>query len=105
MCVLLVLLAGGLAANPAWHEALHDHGDHAVSAAGHHDDGGASDHGDAGTCAVCAFAHQQVVLGWVSPITAPVPIMLERVAWPAASELRLELVWPEPSGRGPPAGV
>ena len=105
LCSLLVLLAGGLAANPAWHGALHSHGDDRGSLPGHHHEDGIPDQDDEATCVVCAFAHQQVDTGGINPVTGPVTGRLERVGWPAPSTLLLELVWPEPSGRGPPAGV
>ncbi|MCW5558879.1 MAG: hypothetical protein KIT22_13755, partial [Verrucomicrobiae bacterium] len=97
--------AGGLSANPAWHEALHHYADSPASAEEHHDDGDSSDAAHEASCVVCAFALQQVDFTWVSPMTNPVLGCLEWTVGIPPCGVLLELAWPEPSGRGPPVRV
>ncbi len=104
LCALLVLLAGAFAANPVWHAVLHGDDDHGAPNSGPHEEGALPGHDDESACVVCAFAHQQVNAGDVDPVMGPVTGRLEWVAVSAPSPLRLVLVWPEPSGRGPPVG-
>ena len=107
LCCLLVVLAGTLAGNAAWHEAWHHHPDGVGQTTCQHGDTDSAGHtsDDEATCAICAFAHQQVTGGWVSPLRAPVPVRCVVAERMVPSAVLCELVWPEPSGRGPPIGA
>ena len=99
----LMMLAGVLAANPAWHELLHDHDHQHGTCSGAHEDSPSESSGPEAGCGVCAFALQQVGLGGLEPVTALVPGCWTSVAeaWSvAAAPQRGEIAC---RGRGPPA--
>ena len=106
MCCMLVLLAGTLASNACWHhELLHGADDTRCGAEHHPWDSDGSGHGEDASCAACAFAQQQVATGYSEPVLLPVslPTGVGEGAVPRTAVR--DVVWPEPSGRGPPAGV
>lgn len=104
MVTCLLVLAGVLAANPVWHELLHDHDHQHGSCAGTHEDSPSESSGPEAGCGVCAFALQQVGLVGLEPVT-----VLISVPW-----TEVELSWPvvlvpqradlSGHGRGPPVG-
>ena len=105
VCCWLVVVAGTLAANSAWHDALFHGGADSVCPAD-----GATDTRDAGhapeaDCAICAFAQHQVATDWVMPICVVAPVRQLLVEKGEPSDVLCPRVWPEPSGRGPPCGV
>jgi len=102
VCSVLVLLVGILAANPSWHEVLHEHV-HASSGKGCNHDHHSSDDSEQGACAVCALARQQVNLGWLNPIRSAVPDSSFETEFPVREGVEGEWRRVEPSGRGPPA--
>ena len=98
----LLVLAGVLAANPAWHELLHDQDHQHGPCAGAHEDSPSDSSGTEAGCGVCAFALQQVGLTDLEPVAALVPGVWnwDEVSWQVATVvLRSQFVG---RGRGPP---
>lgn len=100
----LLVVAGVLAANPVWHELLHDHDHQHGSCAGTHEDSPSESSGPEAGCGVCAFALQQVGLVGLEPVAVLISGHWTEVelSWPVVMvPQRADL---SVHGRGPPVG-
>ena len=105
VCCWLVVVAGTLAANPEWHEAMFHGGADGVCSSHEATDTREEGHAPEADCAICAFAQQQVALDWVMPVRVVEPVRQLLVEKGEPSVVLCPRVWPEPSGRGPPSDV
>lgn len=108
VCCGLLVVAGTLAANATWHETLMHRGAGVGGVDGHHASGAHSESSVPvadGDCAICAFVHQQVSSGLMVSVRVPVPACIAMDDRAVVSQVGAFREWPEPSGRGPPAGV
>lgn len=101
----LLVLAGVLAANPAWHEVLHDHDHQHGSCAGSHEDSPTDSSAPEAGCGVCAFALQQVDLVGLDPVTVLSSALWTEVEISGPERLISQRVDLSGHGRGPPVGV
>ncbi|MBN9691532.1 MAG: hypothetical protein J0M24_14935 [Verrucomicrobia bacterium] len=100
----LLVLAGVLAANPVWHEVLHDHDQKPGSCAGTHKDSPCDSSEPEAGCGVCAFALQHVDLVGLEPVTVLISGHWTEVGFAGSLVMVPQRSDLSGHGRGPPVG-